>query len=71
MAPVHGFLQGLLPLVEQDIEPVSREALACELLRRAEQARRLGHHPPMVAARRDLKKLAPEILRDYLEWLAS
>jgi len=71
LAPVHGFLQGLLPLVEQGKEPVSREALACELLRRAEQARRLGHHRAMVAARRDLKKLAPEILHDYLEWLGG
>jgi hypothetical protein len=39
------------------------------LSRRAEQARRLGHHQAMVASRRDLKNLAPDLLRDYLEWL--
>lgn len=69
LAPAYGFLQGLLPLVEQDKEPVTREGRVYELLRRAEQARRLGHHQAMVAARRDLKNLAPDLLRDYLEWL--
>jgi len=69
LAPVHGFLQGILPLVELETPPVTREAGVYELLRQAEQARRLGHHQAMVTARRDLKNLAPDVLRDYLDWL--
>lgn len=71
LAPIYGFLEGLLPLVEQENKPVTREARAYELLRRAEQARRLGNHHAMVAARRDLKNLAPDVLQDYLDRLAS
>jgi tetratricopeptide (TPR) repeat protein len=71
LAPVHGFLQGILPLVKLETPPATREAKVYELLRQAEQARRLGHHQAMVTARRDLKNLAPDVLRDYLEWLVS
>jgi len=71
LAPIYGFLEGLLPLVEQETPPVTREARVYELLRQAEQARRLGNHQAMVTARRGLKNLAPEILQDYLDWLGA
>ncbi|MFH1217303.1 MAG: hypothetical protein V1706_12445 [Pseudomonadota bacterium] len=70
LAPVYGFLEGHLPLVEQENKPISREARIYELLRRAEQARLLGRHQAMVDARRELKQLSPDILQLYLERLA-
>ncbi|MEW6521258.1 MAG: hypothetical protein AB1461_17800 [Thermodesulfobacteriota bacterium] len=69
LAPIHGFLEGLLPLVALESAPATREARVYGLLRHAEQARRSGQHQAMVTARRDLKNLAPEILQAYLEWL--
>jgi len=69
LAPIYGFLAGILPLVEPPCLPDSTEARACEWLRQAELARCQGHHPSMLAARRALKGVAPEILTDYLAWL--
>jgi hypothetical protein len=71
LAPIHGFFQGLLPLVAQEKKPVSREGRVYKLLCQAEQARRFGNHPGMVTARRELKNLSSEILREYLDWLAG
>jgi len=71
LAPVYGFFAGILPLVELPCSPVGTEARACEWLRQAELARSLGHHQSMVVARRALKDMAPEILADYLAWLAD
>jgi tetratricopeptide (TPR) repeat protein len=71
LAPVYGYFAGIFPLVELPCPPVSIEAQACEWLRQAELARSLGQHPSMVAARRALKDTAPEILAEYLAWLAS
>lgn len=70
LAPVYGFFEGILPLVAPPATtPVTREVRTYELLRQAENARRLGSHNEMVAARRSLKKYAPEVLRDYLDRL--
>ena len=68
-APIYGYLKGILPLINLKTEPVTDEARVCELLRQAEQAMHLGKHDEMVAARRGLKQLAPNILKDYLAWL--
>lgn len=70
LAPIYGYFSGILPLVEPETEAQTFEARACEYLRQAELARTQGHHQSMVAARRALKGHAPEILADYLEWLA-
>jgi hypothetical protein len=50
--------------------PARRTAI-CEHLRQAEEARCLGDHEGAVTARSRLKELAPEILHDYLTWLAG
>ncbi len=71
LAPIYGFFAGIFPLVELPCPPAGTEARACEWLRQAELARSLGDHPSMVAARRALKDVAPEILADYLAWLAG
>ncbi|OGQ98412.1 MAG: hypothetical protein A2505_06250 [Deltaproteobacteria bacterium RIFOXYD12_FULL_55_16] len=72
MAPVQGFLAGLLPLPElPKNQPRSPAAQICELLRRAEQARHAGDHEQTITARRHLRELAPETLRDYLTWLKN
>lgn len=70
LAPIYGYFAGLLPLVELEAETQTDAARACEYLRQAELARTQGHHQSMVTARRALKEHAPEILADYLEWLA-
>jgi len=70
LAPIYGYFAGLLPLVELETEAQADAARTCEYLRQAELARTQGHHQSMVAARRALKVHAPEILADYLEWLA-
>jgi hypothetical protein len=69
LAPIHGFLENRLPLVNPPVKPVTREAMAYDFLRQAEEARRFGNHEAMVAARREIKALAPEILREYLNGL--
>lgn len=71
LAPVHGYLEGVLPLVEQAKKPATLEARSYELLRQAERARRLGSHDEMVAVRANLKKLAPEVFEEYMTWLAG
>jgi len=71
MAPLEGYFSGLLALVELPCDPGNSGARAYELLRQSEIARVQGQHQEMVAARRGLKTLAPEILAMYLEWLAK
>lgn len=63
-------VQGRNKLVVLETEAQTFEAWTCEYLRQAELARTQGHHQSMIAARRALKDHAPEILADYLEWLA-
>lgn len=67
MAPIHGFLKGILPLVEFKSKAITREAEMYELLRQAELACHRGDHEAMITARAGIKKLAPEVLKHYLE----
>lgn len=69
MAPAQGYFAGMLPLVALEAPARTKEAVICELLRQAEQARMRNDHEGSVAVRRHLKELAPEVLRDYLAWL--
>lgn len=71
LAPVRGFLHGLHPLIAPPPQAVSPEARIYTHLRAAELARLRDDHPAMVTARRNLKHLAPAVLQNYLEWLAS
>lgn len=66
LAPVYGFLKGLHSLIAPPATPTTREATAYGYLYLAEEARRHGNHQAMVAARKELKTLAPEILSEYL-----
>jgi tetratricopeptide (TPR) repeat protein len=70
MAPIYGFFAEMLPLVALGAPARTREAQSCELLRQAEQARARGDHEGSVTVRRRLKELSPEVLQDYLAWLA-
>ncbi len=67
LAAVYGYIEGLLPLADVEGIPDSRESRIYAALRRAELSRREGDHREMIAARRELKDLAPEIFREYLE----
>lgn len=69
LAPVFGFLKGLFPLIAPPATLTTSEALAYGYLYRAEEARRHGNHQAMVAARKELRALAPEILSEYLNGL--
>lgn len=75
LAPVQGFLAGLLPLPKlpepPENRPRSKTAQICELLRQAEEARHAGDDEQIIAARRRLREVAPETLRDYLAWLGK
>ncbi|MFZ5799221.1 MAG: hypothetical protein ACOY3O_12470 [Thermodesulfobacteriota bacterium] len=71
LAPVYGYLAGLLPLIEPPSQANSPEAQAYSCLRQAELARLRDDHPAMVEARRELKRLAPAVLKNYLAWLAA
>ncbi|MHB8791501.1 MAG: hypothetical protein ACYDBT_16675 [Desulfobulbaceae bacterium] len=71
LAPVYGYLAGLFPLIEPPARAASPEALAYAHLRQAELPRVRDDHQAMVAARRELKLLAPDVLQEYLDWLAA
>jgi tetratricopeptide (TPR) repeat protein len=68
MAPVYGFLQGVLPLVEQEIATETEATRIYATLRRAERARHRQDHAGMIAARRDLQAQAPEVFADYIRF---
>lgn len=70
LAPIHGFLHGLIPLVEPENPPDTPAVRAHALLRQAEQARHQNEHAAMVSARKGLQQLKPEIFNEYLKWLA-
>lgn len=70
--PIHGWLGGLLPLLEVvDAKPQNEEhekALAIySCISLAEKARANGRHSEMIEARRHLKKLSCEIFEAYME----
>jgi len=71
MAPVYGFFQGVLPLVEQEIASATKAARIYGLLRRAEWGRHRRDHTVTTAARRDLQAFAPEVFADYLQFVQA
>lgn len=66
LAPVYGYMRGVLPLVEQECVEETEATRIYEALRRAEQAKHRGDFSTMVAARRDLQRLAPELFAEYM-----
>ncbi|WP_028317786.1 hypothetical protein [Desulfobulbus elongatus] len=71
MAPVHGFLEGILPLVELEESSATEAVRIYGLLRRSERARRRRDHAAMMAARRELQNLAPEVFTAYLRFVQA
>ncbi len=71
MAPVYGFLHRVLPLVEQEIATDTVATRIYAALRRAERARHRQDHAAMIAARKDLQVLAPEMFADYLAFVRT
>ncbi len=71
LAPIYGFIAGILPLVDNQGMPPGPEIRIYAALRRAELFRRSGSHREMIAARCELKDLAPEIFQDYLEQICG
>lgn len=71
LAPVYAYFAGLLPAVVPDVVNPTVEYRIFALIREAERAMNIADHEAMVEARRSLKRLAPEVLRDYLAWLAQ
>ena len=79
-APVQGWLQGMIPLVnieedllrmeeEQGTPEQFRSLRAYAALLRAENARLGGRHEEMVSCRQRLKVAAPDIFHAYMEHL--
>lgn len=66
LAPIYGYVCGVLPLVEQEGVEETEATRIYAALRRAEQAKHRGDHSTMVAARRDLQRLNPELFAVYL-----
>ena len=71
MAPVYGYLEGVLPLVEQEIATDTEATRIYAALRRAERARHRQDHAVAVAARRDLQVLAPKVFAAYLAFMQA
>jgi len=69
LAPIHAFLQGILPLVAHVALPVTPATTIYKALQQAEQARRDGRHQDMITARRELKNLSADIFQEYLDTL--
>ncbi len=67
LAPVYGYLNGVLPLVQYDCLLDTAENRIYRAMRRVELARSANRHQEMVDARRILKSLSPEIFKKYLE----
>jgi tetratricopeptide (TPR) repeat protein len=69
LAPIYGYLGGVVPLVEQEIATATEAAGIYALLRQAERARYRGDHAAMVTARKQLGELAPEVFGAYLQFV--
>jgi hypothetical protein len=61
----------VLPLVEQEIATDTVATRIYAALRRAERARHRQDHAAMIAARKDLQVLAPELCADYLAFVRT
>jgi len=66
LAPVYGFLRGVLPLVDQELATDNAATKIYALLRQAERALHGNDGATMGNVRRELQQLAPEVLDDYL-----
>ena len=71
MAPIHGFFQGLVPLVEPESPPDTPAVRAHSLLRQAEKARHEKDAAATQAAGERLRQHAPEVHAEYVRWLAG
>ncbi len=69
LAPIYGYLGGVVPLVEQEIATATEAAGIYALLRQVERARYRGDHAAMVTARKQLGELAPEVFNAYLQFV--
>lgn len=69
LAPIYGYLGGVVPLVEQEIATATEAASIYALLRQVERARYRGDHAAMVTARKQLGELAPEVFNAYLQFV--
>lgn len=69
LTPIYAFFKGDLPLVEHPQVSIDKDARCYLLLRSVELARRNRDHQTLIDGRRALKETAPEIFRDYLNWL--
>jgi len=69
LTPIYAFFKGVLPLVEHPQVSIGKDARRYLLLRSVELARRNRDHQALIDGRRALKETAPEIFRDYLNWL--
>jgi len=66
LAPVFGFLRGVLPLVDQELTDDTDAAKIYALLRQAESALHRHDTQSTIRFRRELAMLAPEVLDAYL-----
>ena len=71
LAPIYGYFEGILPLVETDCVTDSPECKTYAVLRRVELTRHSGDHNSMVAARKEMKIMAPGLFQVYLDWLEN
>lgn len=74
MAPIYGWLRGVLPLVDVETKlfgglKKGKVLKVYTHLRIAEDARKNGNHKGMVAHRKMLKEEAPEVFNAYMEHL--
>jgi len=71
MAAVYGYLHKVLPLVEQEIVNETEATRIYAALRRAERARHRQDSAAMIAARRELQVLAPEVFAKYITFVQA
>jgi tetratricopeptide (TPR) repeat protein len=69
LAPIYGYLSGVVPLVEQEFAAATEAMNIYALLRQVERARYRGDHAAMVTARKQLGELAPEVFDAYLQFV--
>ena len=71
LAPIYGYLGGVVPLVEQEIAEATEATAIYALLRQTERARYRGDHAAMVTGRKQLRQLAPEVFNAYLQFVQT
>lgn len=71
LAPVYGYLGGVVPLVEQEFTAATEAASIYALLRQVERARYRRDHAAMITARKQFRELAPEVFSAYLQFVQA